>query len=477
MKLASVIAALAFAAPAAALAANNWTYYAADAADNPSASSGSEAVACVADGGGWVIAATYDAAKSPREISLGAVVGESEDHVLDLRGMSVGGTAISALTLPNDGSWKSSRIKEFYASGVTALGKVFDGCPSVRVVEVASDTVTEYNTKEFVGGCTALGRLVLDCPKLTHYRGPNLFSGIVASNDVQDVIMPWTVDIDQNSLRLGLSNLTGSLVLTNLTTMRAYDTFYEMAVTNVYVKWLGTTLPQIGSQKKAKRVVFDAPNALTAGSISYLDSLEMTGEEFLPPWIQDFPGKTYRAIPLTGNIAMTNLTTVTKDPSQGAGVFWGGTKLSSAELSGPLKDFAAPWTEYDSPLERASLNLPNLTNTVVGAKTGAISLKEDGVLEIFGAPWGEHVTTNLLARFAVVPKSLSAPTNLTLRCSKKQGWKDWAQDYADDFPRSRAPEGCFGVWREPYGTGTRGAWMVHMPQDTDPRTGAILIVR
>ena len=57
-------------------------------------------------------------------------------------------------------------------------------------------------------------------------------------------------------------------------------------------------------------------------------------------------------------------------------------------------------------------------------------------------------------------------------CSKKQKrdgdkktWKDYAQDYGVDFPKESAPEGCFGVWLE----GTRGAWMVHLPQADDPQ--------
>lgn len=482
-------AAFAAFAPARLVAGDNdWTYYAADADDNPTASAESGVVACIARGG-FVIGATYDAESSPNAITLGAIASEADDHVLDLRGMSVGGTAISALTLPNDSSWKESTLVEFYASGLTGFGAVFDGCPTIRTVEVASDTITDYinnsynkrNDKQFVAGCGALGRLVLDCPKLATYDGKGLFEGTVISNDIQDVIKPWTVKIGANAFASNMDKMTGSLVLTNLYAdqYNCYLFGSNWSVTNIYIKWQGETMPEIGSPQKAKRVVIEAPNAVTATGCSFLYALEMTGEEFLPPWLQEFRGGLYRCVPVTGNVVMTNLTTVGKH-SNNYGVFWGGTKLSSAELSGPVGDFAAPWTERDSPLERASLNFPNLTNTFVSVKDkkGAISLKEDGVLEIFGPPWGEHVMTNLLARFAAIPSSPgTAPTNLTVRCSRKQGWKAWAQAYGDDFPRSRAPQGCFGVWREGEGASQRGAWLVHMPQDTDPKAGALLIVR
>ena len=84
----------------------------------------------------------------------------------------------------------------------------------------------------------------------------------------------------------------------------------------------------------------------------------------------------------------------------------------------------------------------------------------------------------MLARIAAPSsaKATAAPANLILKVSKKQGWKEYAGEYGDDFPKADRPEGCFGVWREPYGDGTRGAWMVHFPQPDDP-SGFVLRVQ
>ncbi len=464
LKCAAVVAGVIFGANGS-FAANVWTY---------------------ADGkitqGDWSIVATYDAGVAANAITLGAIESAAADGILNLRDVEIGGAAITEMTLPfsdsyvTAGPWAEAAVKEFYVNHVVGkkLGGLFSGSTgseaianaTLEAVELQSDTIEEFASRCFVGnssgkGPAILGHLVLDCPKLVRYTARSLLSYTVISNDARQVIMPWTQTIQDRTFNNGgMSYLTGELVLTNLQTTQCFDIIYGTACTNIYIKWKGTEFPKCGSST-AKKIVVDCPNVRTIGNstLSYLNAIEMEGWELIPPWVQNWTGGAFRVVPVTGAFIQTNVVRMTAN--QGQGVFRHGTSLTSMEIGGPVTQMSC-WN--DSAVTNVILKVPNLTNTVETAFT----IAENGRLTIYGRPWCENMMTNMLSRLAGLI-SKQPQKNLTIWCSKKQGWKELAKDYGDDFPKANAPAGCFGVWRETYGTGTRGAWMVHFPQPDDPQ--------
>ena len=173
---------------------------------------------------------------------------------------------------------------------------------------------------------------------------------------------------------------------------------------------------------------------------------------------------------LYGKLVLTNLVSMSAGNNSSAA--FGCEKVKAAEIRGPITNI--PYQVMSYSLTNLVLQLPNVTNVCARA----FLMANNGELTIYGKPWAENLRTNMLARIAAPSnaKATTAPANLVLKVSKKQGWKEYAGEYGDDFPKADRPEGCFGVWREPNGDGTRGAWMVHFPQPDDP-TGLCIRVQ
>ena len=472
LKGAAVVAAVIFGANGS-FAANEWSY---------------------ADGkitkGGWTIAATYTEGEST--ITLGAIEEVAEDGVLDLRDMVVGDVAITGLSLPTSitskkGVWASAAITKCYVNHVagTSVPGAMQGNTTVQEIEFASDTITTLNSQQsFFKFCTALKRCILDCPNLVTWDdrmgSGSPFSSSPVTNKFHEIVNPWVTTLTGNSLFVGLCGTTGPVVLTNLVSCSASvfnGSSIYWNVTDMWIKWpneygisLGTTFGAVTN------LVLEMPKVRSTGGIRGFTAITQDVSSVVPPYTQKI--SDYAALrnmnTLYGCLTLTNWVSMTG----AAGNSWIGyafecTGVKAAEFRGPITNI--PYRVMTSVLTNLVLQLPNVTNVY----KGAFYMANNGEITIYGKPWAENLRTNLLARLDGKNQS-----KLTLKVSKKQKrdddgktWKDYAQDYGDDFPKASAPEGCFGVWREPNGEGTRGAWMVHFPQADDPQAGMCIVIR
>ena len=433
--------------------------------------------------GGWTIAATYTEGEST--ITLGAIEEVAEDGVLDLRDMVVGDVAITGLSLPTSitskkGVWASAAITKCYVNHVagTSVPGAMQGNTTVQEIEFASDTITAlYSSTSFFKYCTALKRCILDCPNLVtwDYSGGSgsPFSNSPVTNKFHEIVNPWVKTLNGNGLFSGLGGTTGPVVLTNLVTCSA-SPFYgggsiNWKFTDMWIKWpheYGISLET--SFGAVTNLVLEMPNVRSTGCIRGFSAIRQDVSSVVPPYIQKVAD--YAALrsmnTLYGCLTLTNWVSMTGS----SGNSWLGfafecTGVEAAEFRGPITNI--PYRVMTSVLTNLVLQLPNVTNVY----KGAFNMANNGEITIYGKPWAENLRTNLLARLDGKNQS-----KLTLKVSKKQGWKDYAEDYGDDFPKESRPEGCFGVWREPNGDGTRGAWMVHFPQPDDP-TGLCIRVQ
>ncbi len=455
----------------AALAENAWTY--------------DESANTVTDGK-WVIAVTaYDS--DAGTMTLGAITTAADDGVLDLRDMVVGETAITGLSLPTDvsskkGTWAGAAITKLYVNHVagTSVPGAMQGNTTVQEIEFASDTITTINSdKSSFKYCTSLKRCVLDCPNLVKwdysYGSGSPFASSPVTNKFHEIVNPWVTTLVGNSLFTGLSATKGPVVLTNLSASSSSPfstggTTTWSGLTDIWVKWPGkggitfqTTFPAVTN------LVLEMPNMRSTGQIRGF-SVKQDVASVVPPYVQNISDyAALRGMPnLYGCLTLTNLTSMAGSANNAwlgyAFLDCGGVK--SAEFRGPITNI--PYKVMSSAVTNLVLQLPNVTNVC----KGAFLMANKGTISLYGAPWAENLRTNLLERL-----DGNKAGSLTLKVSKKQGWREYAQEFGDDFPKAEAPEGCFGVWRETNGTGTRGAWMVHLPQDDDPRQGMCIVIR
>ncbi len=444
--------------------------------------------------GGWsVVATAYDSAAGT--LALGAIESVAEDGVLDLRGMTVGGAAITALTLPKDSAWEYVAVTEFYADHVanTALDALFGvdsdfaeysngrGNTSITRVEVRSDVVETVNN--FVAGCDNLKHLVLDCPKLNYYS-LTPFSGTGGfTNDIQDVVKPWaTLSIgDSRGFRFcyGLGSMTGSLVLTNVAS-RSSVSASASSVTNVWIRWDGTTYPDL-NLANVETVKIEMPNVVKMGTLSSVKKAIDVGE-FIPKSIASIGCYTIKDCAVTGTLTLTNLTEVTTSGGNTLGICYA-TRITGGDFAGPIESMHFSWSQNGSAWTNVALDCPMLTNVVASAfyfdKTAGVPLE----LKVYGPvdrksghPWTQELVDNIMSSVDAVT-DLSA-MKMTFYCSRRQGWDGFTGctklSALTAEERAKAPTGCFGVYKT--AAGATKAWMVHMPQDTDP-SGMRLIIR
>ena len=452
----------------AANATTNWTY--------------DDTAKTVTDGK-WVIAVTkYDSGAGT--MTLGAITTESGDGVLDLRDMVVGGVAITGLTMPGSQAWQSAAVTNFYANNVagTRMPAMFSENTQLREVELASETIQEITTSPRpFGGCSKLGKVVFKCPNLLYWNQNYYGQPIdgVVSNAFHDIVNPGVTNVG-GSMFAGIKKTTGDIILTNLqfigSAFYAGSATGSFQVTNIWIRTPQVAGFELRPSFAATKVKIEAPNMLTFCMMNGFNQLETDITNIVPRQIQTLGRNSITLPQVTGTLVLTNLTRIRSD----LGVSYAGYAISlpkvyEMELRGPIDVITFPVFEKYTAMNRLVLDFPKMTNMYVGA----FRMKNNGSLYIYGKPFPHEMMTNLLARV-----DGNGATGLTMYCSKKQKrdsdkktWKDYAQDYGDDFPKASAPEGCFGVWREPNGTGTRGAWMVHLPQADDPQAGMCIVIR
>jgi hypothetical protein len=488
LKCAAVVAGVIFGANGSFAAGNDWTYYAAGAEGNPT---GGGSTNCIQKGD-WIIGATYNASKTPAAITIGAMIQESEDHILDLRDMSVGGVDITKLTW-GAVSWKNSTVREFYVNHLvnTGIQKFFStgyrtGCKTIRSVEITSDTVTKLYESSF-SGCTNLVNLVLNCPKLTEYEN-SFIAQTILTNEINSIVKPWATKLGQQTFSAAPSTLCGSFIVTNLVKGTAYDTFASSmsSVTNLWIRWPeGVSHPQIHGWTGVKKMKIELPESCTnmlRGSWQGM-ALEMDIGEIVPKhisWLNDWC--IYSMPKLTGELVLTNLTRICKDDFVVSGsqahTICQVPNVKAVNLAGPLKKIQV--TFITTALTNLVLNLPQLESVTIpstsyypfyyasGAKVTILGAASGYTKGNVVGNWTREMVDNLFA-------SVTGTRVLTLYCSKKQGWKDLEgrKDLTDE-EKEIAPEGCFGVWES--AAGVRKAWMVHKAQAGDP-TGLCIRVQ
>lgn len=167
---------------------------------------------------------------------------------------------------------------------------------------------------------------------------------------------------------------------------------------------------------------------------------------------------------------MTNLTEVTQGIDALAVCFQ--TGITGGDFAGPIESMWWGWAGSGLDWTHVALNCPNLTNIVDWAfwfnGTAGVPLE----LKIYGPvnrksgyPWTQELVDNILNSVAAVT-DVSA-MKMTFYCSRKQGWADFSgcrKMTAEE--KAKAPADCFGIYTN--AAGAIKAWMVHLPQDTDP---------
>ena len=463
-------------------AGNDWTYYAAGAEGNPT---GGGLTNCIQKGD-WIIGATYDASKTPAAITIGAMIQESEDHILDLRDMSVGGVDITKLTWGGT-HWKNSTVREFYVNHLvnTGIQKFFStgyrsGCATIRSVEITSDTVTKLYESSF-SGCTNLVNLVLNCPKLTEYEN-SFIAQTILTNEINSIVKPWATILGQQAFSAAPSTLCGSFIVTNLTKKTSYATFGSgiASVTNMWIRWPeGLTYPCIKGWKNVEKIKLELPVSCTnipRGSWENMPALVADIGEIVPKhisWLNDWCMRNLDKV--SGELVLTNLIRICKDDWTPSGnqahTIVGLPNVKAVNLAGPLKMIRV--TFITTALTNLVLNLPQLESITIqstsyypfyyesGAKVTILGAASGYTKGLVKGNWTREMVDNLFA-------SVTGTRVLTLYCSKKQGWKDLegCKELTDEEKALNPPEGCFGVWES--AAGVRKAWMVHLPQADDP---------
>ena len=499
LKCAAVVAGVILGSNGSLAADNVWTYYAADAENNPTN------VACIVQGE-WIVQVGYNTAK-PGNLTLYAPLAGSGE--LDFRDIVIDGTKITNATIKAM-SYSNLKvnvtkfsINHFCgvagASYSTRDAQIFSGMwgggpgnSTIKEIYFQSDTLTKY-PQHFFCQCAALEKYTIDFPKLAEMTSnPCMLAGCAAFEaDVGDLIKPWYTSINGIT---GLKNLYGSLVVTNLQ-QETIPRFSKTNISNVYIKGTcgilaagsGATPGAFDGCTNLQSCVLDCP-ITNAGAWAFRSCSALTSDvmrivkantRFIG--YQTFSGCSK----LTGDLGLTNLEYI------GDCSFEGCSKLGSVTLGSPTKKslktggwyggtiyfpFAAEVKDY-------VLDFPSLTNATYFTLRGVTNLTICGSAE----NWTKEMIDYLIGYVTAVDSTEAKGKNCIIYCSKKQGWKEkFASAFEEKEVDLDKPDGCFGVyvsetssegdnWRFIKSVG-RKAWLVHKPMPGDP-TGLCIRVQ
>ena len=239
LKVAAVVAGVIFGANGSFAAENEWRYYAANEAGNPTN------MACVVKSP-WVLSIAYEWGRLCFNTTAGTITLDQAlggDGVLDLRDMVVeysvtdsdelSRVAITGLSFDQGYPWQNfqgCKATEFYANHAVRLPE-FGGSAYLRKVYIEGDQVTvQKDGYQGFRNSSYLTNVVLKCPNMTSYSG-FMFSGAHLTNDVNEVVSSAAQSFGQGVFS---GYLTGSLVLTNLVT--GVGALSALSVTNLYLE-------------------------------------------------------------------------------------------------------------------------------------------------------------------------------------------------------------------------------------------------
>ena len=288
---------------------------------------------------------------------------------------------------------------------------------------------------------------------------------------------------------------------------RGGGTQSEKTLKKIYVESdlvTGIIQYQLGSLYALTNLTLKCPNLVTVESGYAFSGTAITNDisDFCTPAIQTFAGGFNGNAYVTGSFVSTNhtgsmsgITGLCVTNLYLEGPYTGNKGSLDDQLfrgRGTLEAVTFKWPNiynlgggYQNipKLRELTIDMPNLTNVMNNL---FYSLKMEKVTVL-----GKPLPTNVVDQLVVGFPAFNDPNAVTshvyngtwfwrgrgiLYCSKKQGWKALSKPLTPGtYEKTNAPDGCFGVYVT--SSGERKAWMVHLPQNTDPRTGFFYVVR
>ena len=138
--------------------------------------------------GTWVLNVTWTEGDGALTIKSPA----TSATVLDLRDLSVNGTAITALTLAPDAFMANGRLTEFYANHVTGeLKRTFAQSGLLKKIEIAGEGLTAlrcYGNWGVCESCGVLESVKFDCPNLWLFDTYSFNGCSKLASDIMDIV-------------------------------------------------------------------------------------------------------------------------------------------------------------------------------------------------------------------------------------------------------------------------------------------------
>ena len=232
-----------------------------------------------------------------------------------------------------------------------------------------------------------------------------------------------------------------------------------------------------------------APKSMPNEAFRNCTKLKCPVGQFLPPWITKVGYYMLADTPVTGRLALTNLTSFTLNNVNNSYAF-GGTAIEDAYLKGPFTTLP-PYVFYNAQkLQKLEVDaeLASIANKAFQSCPALLSLTFHGrraftlstsstaynfnsstklaSVTFDGAPLQSADIDRILAGVATVAATAAKGKGCTIFASRRfadGGWRTLAAPLEGNEVAYR-PDGTFGVFRN----GSRKAWMVHHRSPYDP---------
>ena len=425
--------------------------------------------------GNWTIPCSWNA--STGALTLNAPTAGS--GVLDLRAMTVGGTAVRTLTIANS-AFASASVTDFYAGApLTAIPKnLFNKNTSVRSLTVADNTLTSIGSYA-VTGCSKLTNAVTPSTALRSVGGQAFYNCTALKADIMDIIRP-TTSLSSQAFQ-ACSGVTGKLVLTGVTSSSFNKQCLQgTGITNAVLHGTLATLPSacFSGCSKLRNVTLDLVGLTNIADNTFNQNSALMQDiaEIVPPSCRTIGNAAFWKTPVTGKLTMTNAASIER-PFYKVGVSAGG--MTELHLGGTRPSLTIQCFQAQ-PIRKVTLDVDDLAFGVSTAvpvsnryqtnNTFATSLSITNFIFWRGAPTRAIIDDMLVKNQPTL--SASNPNRFT-DSKYQEGWLELAQPLTA-AEKAYAPPKTFGVYATR--TGARKAFLVHQPSPRDRRVGTILLV-
>lgn len=444
------------------------------AAHTSSAADWTYASGSVTDGN-WTIPCSWNA--STGALTLNAPTAGS--GVLDLRAMTVGGTAVRTLTIANS-AFASASVTDFYAGApLTAIPqKLFYKNTSVRSLTVEDNTLSSIKDYAF-NNCTKLTNAVIASTALRSIGYQAFYNCTALKADIMDIIRP-TTSLSSQAFQ-ACSGVTGKLVLTSVTSSSFNKQCLQgTGITNAVLHGTLATLPSscFSGCSKLKNVTLDLQGLTTINDNTFYQNSALMQDiaEIVPPSCRTIGNAAFWKTPVTGKLTMTNAASIER-PFYKVGVSAGG--MTELHLGGTRPTLYIQCFQ-SHPIRKVTLDVDDIAFGVTSAVTGSNRYQTNTTFYtsttitnfVF---WRGAISRAMIDDMLVKNQpTLSASNPNRFTVSKYQeGWLELAQPLTA-AEKAYAPPKTFGVYATR--TGARKAFLVHQPSPRDRRVGTILLV-